>query len=154
MQLILAADQKHRLVEALTQAGTREIGGQLFGELLEPSKFLITDLVVQAARPGSFSRFIVDLFQAAGEAIRFFDRTAHRYVTFNYIGERYSHPSFAVRPSSTDVQTMRDLVLEPDFPGNFAALVIVRLDVDQLTVGSGVFDPQGRESEAKFEVRT
>lgn len=153
MHLILAADQKHRLVEALTQAGTKEIGGQLFGELLEPSKFLITDLVVQA-RPGSFARFIVDLFQAAREAMRFFDRTAHRYVTFNYIGEWHSHPSFAVRPSSTDVQTMRDLVLEPDFPGNFAVLVIVRLDVDELTVGSWVFDPQGRESEAKFEVRT
>ncbi|MDB5529183.1 MAG: hypothetical protein JWR51_2286 [Devosia sp.] len=153
MHLILAADQKHRLVEALTLAGTKEIGGQLFGELLEPSKFLITELVVQA-RPGSFARFVVDLFQAAREAMRFFDRTAHRYVAFNYIGEWHSHPSFAVRPSSTDVQTMRGLVLEPDFPGNFAVLVIVRLDVDELTVGSWVFDPQGRESEATFEVRT
>lgn len=153
MHLILAADQKHKLVEALTQAGTKEIGGQLFGELLEPSKFLITDLVVQA-RPGSFARFMVDLFQAAREAMRFFDRTAHRYANFNYIGEWHSHPSFAVRPSSTDVQTMRELVLEPDFPGNFAVLVIVRLDVDELTVGSWVFDPQGHESEAKFEVQT
>lgn len=153
MHLILAVDQRDKLLEALERAGSKEIGGQLFGELLAPSKFLITELVVQP-RVGSFSRFVVDLFQAAKAAMQFFDRTGHRYSTFNYIGEWHSHPSFAVMPSLTDIETMRNLVHETDFAGNFAVLMIVRADAGTLSVGSWVFDPQGRESEAKFEVQT
>lgn len=151
MHLTLEADQRDKLLEALERAGTKEIGGQLYGELLAPSKFLITELVVQA-RAGSFARFVVDLFQAAKDAIRFFDRTGHRYSTFNYIGEWHSHPSFAVRPSSTDLESMRNLVREPDFAGNFAVLMIVRADAGTLSIGSWVFDPQGRESETTVEV--
>ena len=153
MHLILAAEQAEKLVEALKNAGRKEIGGQLFGELLAPSRFLITDLAVQS-RPGSFARFIVDVLQAAKDAIRFFERTKHRYSTFNYIGEWHSHPSFAVSPSSTDLETMRSLVRDADFRGNFAVLMIVRLDEGALTIGSWVFDPQGRETHTTFEVQS
>lgn len=109
MKIALAADQTGSLIAALKHAGVKEIGGQLFGEQLAPSDFRVTELTVQS-RPGTFARFIVDLLQAARDAVRFFDRTEHRYMRYNYIGEWHSHPSFAVQPSCTDVATMRDLV--------------------------------------------
>ncbi len=79
-------------------------------------------------RPGTFARFIVDLLQAALDALGFFERTQHRYTRYNYIGEWHSHPSFAVHPSSIDVRSMRTIVEDPKFHGNFAVLMIVRLD--------------------------
>ena len=102
MRLRLAVDQTARLVAALEKAGKREIGGQLFGEQLAPSDFDVTELTIQARR-GSFARFMVDLLQAARDAMHFFNRTEHRYTRYNYIGEWHSHPSFAVHPSGTDI---------------------------------------------------
>jgi hypothetical protein len=142
VRIRLANDQVQKLKPALTQAGTREIGGQLFGEQLAPSDFRITELTVQARR-GSFARFMVDLLQAARDALRFFDRTEHRYTRFNYIGEWHSHPSFEIKPSPTDVQTMVDLVTDPAFRGSFAIMLIVRLDADVVSAGAWLFDPQG-----------
>lgn len=151
MRVALAADQAGRLVAALRRAGVKEIGGQLFGEQLAPSDFRVTELTVQS-RPGTFARFVVDLLQAAKDAVRFFDRTEHRYARYNYIGEWHSHPSFAVQPSGPDVATMRDLVQDTQFVGTFAVLMIVRLDTETLTVGAWVFDPQGEERAITLEV--
>jgi JAB domain-containing protein similar to deubiquitination enzymes len=151
VKIALAPDQTSRLVAALKQAGVKEIGGQLFGEQLAPSDFRVTELTVQS-RPGTFARFIVDLLQAARDAVRFFDRTEHRYTRYNYIGEWHSHPRFAVQPSGTDVATMRDLVRDSRFVGHFAILMIVRLDAKALTTGAWVFDPQGGEGSVLLEV--
>ncbi|UCI05245.1 Mov34/MPN/PAD-1 family protein [Mesorhizobium sp. B1-1-8] len=151
MRVALAADQAGKLVAALRRAGIKEIGGQLFGEQLAPSEFRVTELTVQS-RPGTFARFVVDLLQAAKDAVRFFDRTDHRYTRYNYIGEWHSHPSFAVQPSRPDVATMRDLVRDSQFAGTFAVLMIVRLDAETLTVGAWVFDPQGEERAITLEV--
>ncbi|ANT54477.1 Mov34/MPN/PAD-1 family protein [Mesorhizobium amorphae] len=151
MKVALAADQTERLLAALERAGVKEIGGQLFGEQLAPSDFRVTELTVQS-RPGTFARFIVDLLQAAKDAIRFFDRTEHRYTRYNYIGEWHSHPSFAVQPSGTDAATMRQLVRDAQFAGTFAVLMIVRLDAETLTSGAWVFDPQGNERRVLLEV--
>ncbi len=142
MRIRLAHDQVQKLKPALERAGTKEIGGQLFGEQLAPSDFRITELTIQARR-GSFARFIVDLLQAARDAIRFFDRTEHRYTRFNYIGEWHSHPSFEISPSATDAQTMIQLVTDTAFRGSFAILIIVRLDGEILSAGAWLFDPQG-----------
>ena len=106
MRLRLPADQTSRLVAALEKAGKREIGGQLFGEQLAPSHFVVTELTIQTRR-GSFARFVVDLLQAARDAIRFFERTEHHYTRFNYIGEWHSHPSFAVQPSGRTPRSPR-----------------------------------------------
>lgn len=151
MKIALAADQTGSLIAALKRAGVKEIGGQLFGEQLAPSDFRVTELTVQS-RHGTFARFIVDLLQAARDAVRFFDRTEHRYMRYNYIGEWHSHPSFAVQPSGTDVATMRDLVRDSQFVGTFAVLMIVRLDTETLTAGAWVFDPQGGERTVSLEV--
>lgn len=142
MRIRLPDDQLQKLKPALAQAGTREIGGQLFGEQLAPSNFRITELTIQVRR-GSFARFMVDLLQAARDALRFFDRTEHRYTRFNYIGEWHSHPSFEIKPSTPDIQTMINLVTDPAFRGSFAILMIVRLDGDAVSAGAWLFDPQG-----------
>src|SRR5688572_23060176 len=92
VQIRLASDHVQRLRAALARAGRRETGGQLFGEQLAISYFRVTELTVQA-RPGTFARFLVDVFQAARDALNFFDRTGHEYRRFNYIGEWHSHPS-------------------------------------------------------------
>ena len=144
MKVRIRTDQAQKLRNALAKAGQREIGGQLFGEQLAPSDFLVTDLAIQTRR-GSFTRFFVDQFQAARNAMHFFDRTKHQYTRHNYIGEWHSHPSFSVRPSGTDVATMWGLVRDPEFKGNFAALMIVRLDVERITARAWLFDPTGRE---------
>ena len=151
MKLRLAADQTAKLVAALKRGGRREIGGQLFGEQLAPSDFVVTELAVQA-RPGTVARFVVDLVHTAREAVRFFDRTEHRYTQYNYIGEWHSHPSFALQPSGPDIATMRSLVRDSDFRGLFAILVIVRLDGETLSAGAWLFDPQGAERGIDLEV--
>ena len=151
MRIRLAHDQMQKLRPALERAGTREIGGQLFGEQLAPSDFRVTELTVQMHR-GSFARFIVDLLQAARDAMRFFERTEHRYTRFNYIGEWHSHPSFEVQPSATDAQTMRRLVTDAAFRGTFAILMIVRLNGHVLSTGAWVFDPQGAMQAVDWEV--
>jgi hypothetical protein len=151
VRLRLPNSELERLRQALAAAGTKEIGGQIFGEQLAPSDFCACELTFQK-RHGTFARFVVDLLQAARDAVRFFDRTEHRYTRFNYIGEWHSHPSFEVRPSGTDVAAMRDLVRDPEFRGHFAVLMIVRLDPDRLHVGGWVFDPRGAELAIQLEV--
>lgn len=152
MRVRLAGDQTAKLGAALVRAGRREIGGQLFGEQLAPSDFLVTELTIQA-RPGTIARFMVDLMQAARDAVRFFDRTDHRYTRYNYIGEWHSHPTFAVHPSGIDIGTMRALVGDRQFVGSFAVLMIVRIDGDRLTTGAWLFDPNGTEREITLELQ-
>ena len=151
MRLRLNPDGTARLAAALKRAGSREIGGQLFGEQLAPSDFVATDVMFQK-RMGSVVRFFVDLVLAAQEAAQFFDRTGHRYRRYNYIGEWHSHPSFAVRPSSTDVSTMQSLVCDPDFKGSFAVLMIVRLNGDTLCAAAWLFDRDGSKHDVDLEL--
>ena len=151
MHLKLSPSELTTLTEALKRAGDKEIGGQLFGEQIEPSHFRVSTMTVQA-KIGTFSRFFVDLFQAVRDATRFFDRTRHQYRRYNYIGEWHSHPSFEVRPSGVDVQSMRDLVRDPEFKGSFAVLMIVRLRAERLEAGAWLFDPRGFERNVKLEL--
>lgn len=109
---------------------------------LAPSDFVATELTFQR-RLGTFARFVVDLVQAARDAVRFFDRTAHQYTRYNYIGEWHSHPNLKLRPSDIDVAAMRRLVADHEFKGRFAVLMIVRLDGDALTCSAWLFDPTG-----------
>lgn len=151
MRLRLSAETLVPLQAALARAGSREIGGQLFGEQLAVADFRVLDIAIQH-KVGSFARFFVDLVQASRDALRFHDRTAHRYEQFNYLGEWHSHPSFAVQPSPTDGDTMRELVTDPEFKGNFAVLMIARLDPDQLQLGAWVFDRAGTQSHVILEI--
>jgi [CysO sulfur-carrier protein]-S-L-cysteine hydrolase len=151
VKLQIPSDQAARLKEALSDAGRREIGGQMYGEQLAPSSFLVTDLTIQK-RCGGYASFFVDIFQATRDAFGFYRRTHHRYERYNYIGEWHSHPSFAVTPSHTDMATMRELVRDPDFVGTFAALIIARLDASGLSAGAWYFDVAGHEASADLEI--
>ncbi|MEP1079367.1 Mov34/MPN/PAD-1 family protein [Leptolyngbya sp. PL-A3] len=151
MRLRLPPDQIEQLITALRRAGKKEIGGQIFGEQLMPSDFRAVELTLQK-QPGTFARFIIDLVQAAQDALRFFERTEYRYTQFNYIGEWHSHPSFEVKPSSVDLATMRALVSDPEFQGNFAVLMIVRLDNGHLITRAWLFDPSGGEIPITLEI--
>lgn len=151
MRLRIPADQLMKLKVALAEAGDQEIGGQIFGEQLAPSDFLASDITIQKRR-GTLARFIVDLLQAARDATRFFDRTGRRYARYNYVGEWHSHPSFEVRPSARDSETMRELVEDAGFRGNFAVLMIVRLDPEDIALGAWVFDPVRREVPIALEI--
>jgi len=151
VRIRLGRDALDRLRVALTRNGSRETGGQMFGEQLAVSDFRITELTVQA-RPGSFARFIVDVLQATRDAMSFFSRTQHAYRRYNYIGEWHSHPSFAIEPSNVDAATMRKLVRDPQFKGTFAILMIVRLDGDVVNAHAWLFDPQGAEHAVSLEI--
>jgi [CysO sulfur-carrier protein]-S-L-cysteine hydrolase len=151
VRLRLPRDQVERLRQALAKAEAKEIGGQIFGEQLEPSDFRASEITFQK-RLGTFARFVVDLMQAARDAMRFYDRTEHRYARFNYIGEWHSHPSFEVKPSGTDIAAMQSLVRDPAFRGTFAVLMITRLDEDRLTTGGWLFDPLGRDEPVILEM--
>lgn len=150
MKLSLPNDQSGQLRDALRRAATAEIGGQMYGEQLGPSVFVVTELTFQK-RLGSFARFVVDLLQATRDALRFFDRTQHRYARYNYIGEWHSHPSFEAVPSRTDLAAMRTLVSDRDFRGHFAVLMITRLDGERLTCNGWLFDPNGPEFPINIE---
>jgi proteasome lid subunit RPN8/RPN11 len=126
MRIELAPDIEKRVRTALRTAGRREIGGMLFAEQSAPGKFRVID-------------FSLDLFSGSHTAFRrdprvhrkmldeFFERTGHDYQRFNYLGEWHSHPSFSVRPSAEDVDTMTDIVKTPSSAISFAILLIVRL---------------------------
>ena len=151
MKLTIPLEQVTTLRAALDKAGAKEIGGQIYGEQIAPSVFIGSDFTFQK-RLGTISRFLVDLVQAATDALAFFDRTQHRYTRFNYIGEWHSHPSFALRPSCTDVQTMRELVASQNFDGQFAVLLICKLTGNTVELGGWLFDPEGREFPILLEV--
>jgi [CysO sulfur-carrier protein]-S-L-cysteine hydrolase len=123
----------------------------LFGEQIQPSDFRITDLSVQK-KLGSFAQFVVDVVQAARDAATFFTRTSHKYTVFNYLGEWHSHPSFAVQPSSKDKSTMRELVSDADFHGNFAVLMITKLEADRFAADAWVYDREGNEANVALEL--
>ena len=150
MRIRLPADQMQVLRDVLHQAGSKEIGGQIYGEQIAPSNFVITELTVQK-RAGTFSRFVVDLIQVARDAARFFDRTQHQYDRYNYVGEWHSHPNFEIYPSDVDMETMFRLVTDKDFKGRFAILMIARLYGEELAYGTWLIESSGRSFAINME---
>ena len=126
MKVELATPVRQRLRQALRRAGRREIGGVLMGEQIAPSHFQVVDLTIDAIT-GSQAHFVRDQAHHDAALEAFFARTRNEYARYNYLGEWHSHPSFPVRPSSTDVDSMRALV-EGERDIEFAVLLIVRLD--------------------------
>ena len=131
-----------KIKEALRKAGRREIGGILMGECLAPNHFRVSDLSTSARR-GSFSNFIRSLVDALEPLRNFFVRTGYQYKRFNYLGEWHSHPSFVPVPSASDIQTMLEIVRDPQVGATFAVLLIVRLDSDRLKGSATVFPASG-----------
>lgn len=146
MRLILPEHITCEITDELRKAGTREVGGILMGQHLFDGVFQVEEVTVQRTS-GSFSRFVRLVQYILTPLNRFFARTDHNYVRYNYIGEWHSHPLFALRPSSRDVETMQALVEDPEVGANFAVLLIVKLieknsDGDNLGGAVYIFQPR------------
>lgn len=124
MRLILPRKLQLALLDHLRRAGSREIGGILMGEQVEPGTFRVADFSVDAVT-GDAAHFVRSPAHHRETLVAFFNRTGHDYVRHNYVGEWHSHPSFPVAPSPADVESMRHLV-DGERDITFAALLIVR----------------------------
>src|SRR5215475_1113383 len=126
MRTELRRDVETRFRSALRQAGVREIGGMLFAEQIRPDYFRIIDFSLDSFS-GSHITFRRDPEAHQSTLNQFFQRTGRDFQRFNYLGEWHSHPSFSVRPSAQDIQTMMDLVEDRNSVISFAILLIIRL---------------------------
>lgn len=138
------------MVDVLKQAGSRETGGILMGEHVGEDTFRVAEITVQR-QPGTIATFVRALADVAQALTRFFRRTNYEYTRFNYLGEWHSHPSFALEPSASDCLSMLEIVEDPDVGANFAVLMIVRLDGDELDGAPFIFQPGGQVSRAALE---
>ena len=141
MHLLLPPDLVSRLVEALVQAKTREIGGVLMGEHVGVDTFRVKEITIQR-KGGTFAAFIRIVAEILAPLRAFFDATQHDYSKFNYLGEWHSHHSFVLVPSGRDHMTMCDIVMDPQLGAHFVVLLLVKLsDCNQLEASVTVYQP-------------
>lgn len=124
MKVELTKDVRKRMISSITKAKRREIGGILMAEQINPGEFRIVDFSLDDIT-GSAAHFVrsPDHHRAALEA--FFARTGNDYARYNYLGEWHSHPNHAPFPSTTDINSMNDLIDE-ESNISFAILLIVK----------------------------
>src|SRR5438552_2278187 len=96
----------------------REIGSVLVGEHVSGDVFRVADISVQR-QGGALAHFVRDPVHHKEFLSEFFSRTGHDYLRFNYIGEWHSHPSFQPLPSQSDLETMYEIVNDPEVGANF-----------------------------------
>ena len=121
----------HRTIETwahdLKRAGSREIGGVLFGEQVKEGEFRIVDATRQRFGGGTQLRFHRRGGQARKDILALHDRHGGDAKRFNYLGEWHSHPNAPVIPSVRDEVTMYQLLVDQASAMNFLVLAIVRL---------------------------
>lgn len=127
MKIILPEAIEKKLISSLRKAGNLEIGGILMGEHISESTFLVKEITIQKHHGTSVS-FVRSIANILVPLKHFFKKTDYNYTKYNYLGEWHSHPQFLIEPSSTDSQTMRDIVEDSEVGANFVILMIVRLD--------------------------
>lgn len=151
LTLIVPRDLVTRLEDALREAREREVGGVLLAEHVDFNTFKLQDLTIH--KRGTFSSFVRRIEDAWTTLKGFFGRTAGNYMRFNYIGEWHSHPSFDPRPSGKDHGAMRDIVMDPHVGANFVVLLIVKLSVGGVLVGTvHTYLPDGQVTQSRLEV--
>jgi proteasome lid subunit RPN8/RPN11 len=141
MNLLLPPDIVSRMVDALAQAGPREIGGILMGEHIGVDTFRVKDLTVQR-KGGTFAAFMRLVEQIVEPLHAFFRSTKHDYTRFNYLGEWHSHHSFTLKPSGCDHTTMSQIVTDPQLGARFVVLLLVKLNTSKrLEHSATVYQP-------------
>ncbi|MEI6313915.1 MAG: Mov34/MPN/PAD-1 family protein [Syntrophus sp. (in: bacteria)] len=125
MKLLIPPEISRQLVDALRQAGQREIGGILMGAHIGPDTFRVKEITIQS-KGGTFAAFIRMVEEILAPLLAFFDTTKHDYTRFNYLGEWHSHHSFALAPSGRDHTTMYALVMDPQLGAHFVLLLLVK----------------------------
>lgn len=112
------------MARALAKAGSREIGGVLMAEQLEPGTFRIVDFSIDSLT-GSAAHFVRSVEHHEKTLNEFYEKTGADYSRFNYLGEWHSHPNHVPLPSSVDIASMEQMIYgERNIP--FAMLLIVR----------------------------
>ena len=150
MKIYLPNQIEKRLILALEKAGTKEIGGVLMGEHIGEAEFRVVDLTIQKQR-GTFAFFVRLVTDAVTSLQRFFKQMGYNYKKFNYLGEWHSHPSFPPTPSSTDIQSMLEIVTDTDIGANFVILLIVRSkDAQEIEATATAFLPDSSYVECKL----
>jgi [CysO sulfur-carrier protein]-S-L-cysteine hydrolase len=141
MQIHLPEPSAQKLIKALKQAGSKEIGGILMGEYLSPQVYRIADLTIQA-QTGTFASFLRLPHLVVRPLQEFFQKKGSQFTYFNYLGEWHSHPSYSIEPSSVDCNSMWEIVSDPNVGANFAVLLVVKLNATgQLVGGTTIFLP-------------
>lgn len=149
LKLILPAEQQAIIMNALSKAGRREIGGVIMGEHIGPNEFIVRQMTVH--RCGAVAYFVRRLEEAISGFSKFFNETGHNYQVFNYIGEWHSHPSFEPYPSSKDDRSMLQIVQDKSVGANFAVLVIVKSgSKGELVITAHTYLPNGTKSESEI----
>jgi [CysO sulfur-carrier protein]-S-L-cysteine hydrolase len=124
MKLELTKEVRERMMSCLVSARRREVGGILMAEQVEPGNFRIVDFSIDDVT-GSAAHFVRSTEHHRHALESFFARTGNDYSRFNYLGEWHSHPNHAPIPSSTDVDSMRELLRE-ERNISFAVLLIIK----------------------------
>ena len=140
-----------RLSGELARAGRREVGGVLVGEHLGGERFALLDFSVQR-RGGGRAHFRRDPVKAAAFVEAAIARHGGDPARVNYLGEWHSHPACPAVPSPVDVAQMRDIVDDPDQPGEFSVLLVVSLTPTTLQMSMTLFRRGVEETEVTVEL--
>jgi integrative and conjugative element protein (TIGR02256 family) len=138
MQILLNLEIVSGFAAELKSAGSREIGGLLFGEHIGGDAFRVVEFTVQK-RGGSHDSFVRNPEEHRESLHRFFERTGDDHSRFNYLGEWHSHPSFPPIPSTQDIETMHGIVNNSEVGANFLVLLILRRRGDAMGMSATVF---------------
>ena len=150
VEITLPLDIQKRIHNALLRAGRCEVGGILMGKHVGSNRFCIVDISIQK-KIGTFISFVRNVSDAILALKRFFKKTRNEYRRFNYLGEWHSHPSFSVKPSTKDLDSMFELVEDSKVGAKFAVLLIVRLfENSEIEYSTTVFWPDGTFESAKL----
>jgi integrative and conjugative element protein (TIGR02256 family) len=153
MKIKIDAKMTEEWLQALRGAGSREIGGVLFGEHVAEAEFRIVEATHQfhGGNTVSFRRSAAVARRKLKKLSGDYD---NNYQRFNYLGEWHSHPNAPVIPSGVDELSMREILEDPDTEANFLVLIIVRLDDEnKLEISATSYLASGHilECEISFE---
>ncbi len=153
MKIILPKKIENKLFEAIVRADKNEIGGILMGEYLSNDEYKIVDYTIQSKK-GNIMTFVRLVSDVVVPLRKFFQKTKFNYRKYNYLGEWHSHPSFALRPSNTDVESMWEIVNDPTTNATFAVLLIFKADIinSQLEGNAFVFLPGAKMVDAEISI--
>jgi hypothetical protein len=143
MILRLPSNVRLELLQALKEAGQREIGGILMGEHVGVNDFRVTLLTIQRGG-GTIARFVRMVEDALHALTRFFKETRNDYTRFNYLGEWHSHPLFIPQPSPQDDATMMKIILDERVGATFAVLMVAKMVESQLVATLSLYTRSGR----------
>lgn len=153
MKLRIPKKMIERLAVDLERAGSREIGGVLFGEQLAEGDFRIIEATRQRFFGGTATTFNRRGRGARKEILALHEKASSDPERFNYLGEWHSHPNAPAQPSVQDEFTMHELLTDQGGAVNFLVLMIMKLDDRQrLHLGAVTYLASGHKLQCEIEI--